>query len=75
MPAETYADLVVLIGLIATISVPTEKGEPMKIDELELSVRTYNCLKRVGIDTVEKLLTMSDADLMKIRCFGVVCIS
>ena len=46
----------------------------MKIDELELSVRTYNCLKRVGIDTVEKLLTMSDADLMKIRCFGEKCL-
>ena len=47
----------------------------MKIDELELSVRTYNCLKRVGIDTVEKLLTMSDADLMRIRCFGVKCLN
>ena len=50
-------------------------GEQMKIDELELSVRTYNCLKRVGIDTVEKLLTMSDADLMRIRCFGVKCLN
>ena len=47
----------------------------MKIDELELSVRTYNCLKRVGIDTVEKLLTMRDADLMRIRCFGVKCLN
>ena len=47
----------------------------MKIDELELSVRTYNCLKRVGIDTVEKLLTMSDADLMRIRYFGVKCLN
>ena len=46
----------------------------MKIDELEFSTRTHNCLKRVGIDTVEKLLTMSDADLMKIRCFGEKCL-
>lgn len=46
----------------------------MKIDELELSVRTYNCLKRARIDTVEKLLTMSDAELMKIRCFGEKCL-
>jgi succinate dehydrogenase flavin-adding protein (antitoxin of CptAB toxin-antitoxin module) len=51
-----------------------EKGELMKIDELEFSVRTYNCLKRARIDTVEKLLTMSDADLMKIRCFGEKCL-
>lgn len=46
----------------------------MKIDELEFSTRTHNCLKRVGIDTVEKLLTMSDADLMRIRCFGEKCL-
>ena len=46
----------------------------MKIDELELSVRTYNCLKRAGIDTVEQLLTKSDAELMKIRCFGSGCL-
>ena len=47
----------------------------MKIDELEFSTRTHNCLKRVGIDTVEKLLTMSDTDLMKIRCFGAKCLA
>lgn len=47
----------------------------MKIDELEFSVRTYNCLKRAGIDTVEKLLTKSDAELMKIRCFGTGCLA
>lgn len=47
----------------------------MKIDELEFSVRTYNCLKRAGIDTVEKLMTQSDADLLKIRCFGVGCLA
>lgn len=46
----------------------------MKIDELEFSVRTYNCLKRAGIDTVEQLLTKSDAELMKIRCFGTGCL-
>lgn len=46
----------------------------MKIDELKLSVRTYNCLKRAGIDTVEQLLTKSDAELMKIRCFGTGCL-
>ena len=46
----------------------------MKIDELEFSTRTYNCLKRARIDTVEQLLTKSDAELMKIRCFGTGCL-
>ena len=47
----------------------------MKIDELEFSTRTNYCLKRVGIDTVEELFTMSDTDLMKIRGFGVKCLA
>lgn len=47
----------------------------MKIDELDFSVRTYNCLKRAGIDTVEQLLEKSDDDLMRISCFGVRCLN
>ncbi len=39
----------------------------MKIDELDLSVRAYNCLIRAGIDTVEKLMELSDDDLARIR--------
>lgn len=46
----------------------------MKIENLNLSVRTYNCLKRKGIDTVEQLQAMSDDDLMTIRCFGIGCL-
>lgn len=46
----------------------------MKIEELNFSCRTYNCLKRSHIDTVEQLLTMSDNDLMRIRYFGVGCL-
>ena len=43
----------------------------MKIENLNLSVRTYNCLKRKGIDTVEQLQSMSDDELMSIRSFGI----
>ena len=40
------------------------------IDELELSVRTYNCLNRAGIETVDDLCNMTPEDLMRIRNFG-----
>jgi len=40
------------------------------IEELELSVRSYNCLKREGIETVEKLLEFSEDELLDIRNFG-----
>ena len=47
----------------------------MKIEELDLSVRTYNCLKRARIDTVEQLSQMTDDDLMRIRNFGQRCLA
>lgn len=40
------------------------------IDDLELSIRSYNCLKRAGINTVEELQTLSDDDLMHVRNLG-----
>lgn len=43
------------------------------IDELELSVRTHNVLKRAGVDTVEELKNMSDEELSKIRNFSQRC--
>lgn len=46
----------------------------MLIEKLNLSVRTYNCLKRGKIDTVEQLREKSDDDLMAIRCFGISCL-
>lgn len=46
----------------------------MLIEELKLSARTYNCLKRKKINTVEQLMGMSDDDLMKIRSFGAGCL-
>ena len=42
----------------------------MTIDELELSVRSYNCLKRANINTVDELRRMSDEDLMRVRNLG-----
>ncbi len=42
----------------------------MNIDELELSVRSYNCLKRAGINTVEELTNRTPEDMMKVRNLG-----
>lgn len=42
----------------------------MTIEELDLSVRSYNCLKRAGINTVQELTDKSDADMMKVRNLG-----
>ncbi|MNF12705.1 DNA-directed RNA polymerase subunit alpha [compost metagenome] len=42
----------------------------MTIEELDLSVRSYNCLKRAGINTVQELITKSEEDMMKVRNLG-----
>ena len=47
-----------------------EKVLEMNIDELELSVRSYNCLKRAGINTVEELTNRTSEDMMKVRNLG-----
>jgi len=47
-----------------------EKVLEMSIDELELSVRSYNCLKRAGINTVEELINKTPEDMMKVRNLG-----
>ena len=47
-----------------------EKVLEMNIDELELSVRSYNCLKRAGINTVEELCNKTAEDMMKVRNLG-----
>ena len=55
----------------------TEKEEDSKaaelakpIEDLELSVRSFNCLKRAGIDTVEELIQYTEEDMMKVRNLG-----
>jgi DNA-directed RNA polymerase subunit alpha len=47
-----------------------EKVLEMNIDELELSVRSYNCLKRAGINTVAELINKTPDDMMKVRNLG-----
>ncbi len=47
-----------------------EKILEMTIEELELSVRSFNCLKRAGIDNVEELIARSEEDMIKVRNLG-----
>ena len=76
MAAETATKAALVHGL-KTVDVMVEKEEDpidrvleMNIDELELSVRSYNCLKRAGINTVEELINRSSDDMMKVRNLG-----
>ena len=47
-----------------------EKVLEMSIEDLELSVRSFNCLKRAGISTVEDLANKSISEMMKVRNLG-----
>ena len=47
-----------------------EKMLEMTIEELELSVRSYNCLKRAGINTVQELTNKSEPEMIKVRNLG-----
>lgn len=47
-----------------------EKVLEMTVEELDLSVRSYNCLKRAGINTVEELIEKTESDMMKVRNLG-----
>ena len=64
-------------GVSETESILSEKSDNEKekvldltIDELDLSVRSFNCLKRAGINTVEDLINKSEDDMMKVRNLG-----
>ena len=56
--------------MVETAQDPVDKVLEMNIDELELSVRSYNCLKRAGINTVEELTNKTPEDMMKVRNLG-----
>jgi DNA-directed RNA polymerase subunit alpha len=68
------------IGLTESVNdveIMVEKEEEQKdkllemtIEELDLSVRSYNCLKRAGINTVEELIQRDEEDMMKVRNLG-----
>ena len=47
-----------------------EKVLEMTIEELDMSVRSFNCLKRAGIDTVEDLTNKTEEDMIKVRNLG-----
>lgn len=60
-----------------SVEIMVEKGDQSKerilemtLEELDLSVRSFNCLKRAGVITVEDLIKMTDEDLMKVRNLG-----
>ena len=46
------------------------KGLVMMIEDLDLSVRSYNCLKRAGIQTVEELTQRTEDEMMRVRNLG-----
>ena len=66
-----------LVGSTEAIEIMTEKEEDtkdkvleMSIEELELSVRSFNCLKRAGINTVQELTLKTEDEMIKIRNLG-----
>ncbi len=65
--SDRAADVPVIVH-----EVPDEKEKvlEMSIDELELSVRSFNCLKRAGVNTVGELVNKSQDDMMKVRNLG-----
>lgn len=65
--SESGKDAVVINDV--PVTGPTQKLD-MNIDELELSVRSYNCLKRAGINTVAELCDRTPEDMMKVRNLG-----
>ena len=56
--------------MVVTEETHKEKMLEMTIEELDLSVRSYNCLKRAGINTVQELTNKTEADMMKVRNLG-----
>ncbi|MBQ0058955.1 MAG: DNA-directed RNA polymerase subunit alpha [Lachnospiraceae bacterium] len=56
--------------MIEQVNDEKEKVLEMSIDELELSVRSFNCLKRAGINTVQELCDKTSEDMMKVRNLG-----
>ena len=56
--------------MVDRAEVKKEKVLEMTIEELDLSVRSFNCLKRAGIDTVEDLINRTEEDMIKVRNLG-----
>lgn len=56
--------------MVEAVEAPVNKIQSMTIEDLELSVRSYNCLKRAGIQTVEELTQKTEEDMIKVRNLG-----
>ena len=70
---KLFVDLTDTKNTVVIQDKPTDakgKALEMTIDELELSVRSFNCLKRAGINTVEELTSKTTDDMMKVRNLG-----
>ncbi len=72
---ELFLDLTEGVSEVESIMAEKKDAEQSKvldltIDELDLSVRSFNCLKRAGINTVEDLINKSEEDMMKVRNLG-----
>ena len=75
--SEYLRQFVSLTETVNDVEIMVEKEEEekdkileMTIEELDLSVRSYNCLKRAGINTVEELTLRSEEDMIKVRNLG-----
>ena len=67
---KRYEELPIKEIWLVDIEDGKEKVLEMNIDELELSVRSFNCLKRAGINTVQELIQKTPEDMMKVRNLG-----
>ena len=68
---EEVSEIAKNVDVIAEkVEEENNKYEDMTIEELDLSVRSYNCLKRAGIQTVLELTQKSEEDMMKVRNLG-----
>ena len=71
---KVFEDLNDAVKNAAVMSVSKEKTEnkfnSMMLEDLDLSVRSYNCLKRNGIKTVQDLCNMKESELMTVRNLG-----
>ena len=75
--SEYLSQFINLTDHVSDVEIMVEKEEDKKekileitIEELDLSVRSYNCLKRAGINTVEELIMRDEEEMMKVRNLG-----
>ncbi len=75
--SESLSQFINLTDHVGDVEIMVEKEEDKKekileitIEELDLSVRSYNCLKRAGINTVEELIMRNEEEMMKVRNLG-----